>query len=91
MHWYLYLLECENGSVYTGIAVDVEARFLAHRSGKGAKYTRAFPPKRILGHKRFKDRSAASKEESRVKKMSPAAKREFCLSLAKKRNKRKKG
>ena len=81
MAWFLYLLECSNGAVYTGIAVDVEARFAQHRSGKGAKYTRANPPKKILGIKRFRTRASASREEWRVKQLSAVEKRAFAKAL----------
>ncbi|MBN9115034.1 MAG: GIY-YIG nuclease family protein, partial [Pandoraea sp.] len=46
--WFLYLLECAGGRIYTGIAVDVEARYAAHVAGKDARFTRAYPPLRIL-------------------------------------------
>src|SRR5690606_34591935 len=46
--WYLYILECAGGRLYTGITVDVEARYRAHAQGRGAKFTRSFPPSRIL-------------------------------------------
>ena len=42
--WYLYILQCGDGSLYTGITTDVEKRLEAHRSGKGAKYTRGRSP-----------------------------------------------
>ena len=42
--WYVYLIECRDGSVYTGIATDVARRFSEHAAGKGARYTRAHPP-----------------------------------------------
>ena len=42
--WFLYLIECLDGSIYTGIAIDVAARYIEHASGKGARYTRAHPP-----------------------------------------------
>ena len=45
--WFLYLIECRDGSVYTGITVDVAARYAAHISGKGARYTRSHPPLRL--------------------------------------------
>ena len=80
-YWFLYLLECANGAVYTGIAVDVEARFEQHRCGKGAKYTRANPPKKILASKRFRTRAAASREEWRVKQLTPLEKRAFAKAL----------
>ena len=87
MPWFLYLLECEDGSIYTGIAVDVEKRLAQHRSGKGARYTRSHPPKKILATRKYRDRSAASKAEYQVKQLSPAAKREFCQSLLRRKKK----
>lgn len=83
MAWYLYLLECEDGSIYTGIAVDVEARFEQHQRGKGARYTRSHPPKKILGTKKFRSRSAALKAEYATKCLSAEEKREFCRKLGK--------
>jgi len=78
MSWFLYVLECEGGSLYTGIAVDVEKRFAMHASGKGAKYTRSHRPRRILAVKAFEDRSTASKAEHALKQLTPTAKRAFC-------------
>ena len=46
--WYVYLLECRDGSIYTGIATDVERRYAEHAAGKGARYTRSRPPLRLL-------------------------------------------
>lgn len=80
--WFLYVLECEGGSLYTGIAVDVEKRYALHVSGKGAKYTRSHKPYRILAKKPFEDRSAALKAEHALKKMTPTAKRVFCAEHA---------
>lgn len=79
--WYLYCLECDNGSVYTGIALDVEARFRQHVDGGGARYTRANPPRRILARVKFPDRSMASRAEYHVKRMTVARKWELCLQL----------
>ncbi len=73
--WYLYLIECSDRSIYTGIAVDVAARVAAHRSGKGARYTRAHPPLRLLACFRYPDRVAAARAEYRVKQMSADDKR----------------
>jgi len=81
--WYLYLIECADGSIYTGITVDVEARYEAHRNGSGARYTRSHPPLRLLGSEMHPDRSAASKAEYRVKKLSAAEKRLLATTLAK--------
>ena len=80
--WYLYLLECEGGSIYTGIAVDVESRFAAHQPGMGARYTRSHPPQRILLSIKFPDRSSASKAEFAVKKLSSGEKRKLIESSA---------
>ena len=67
--WFLYLLECANGSYYAGITTDVAARFLAHQQGKGARYTRANPPIKILAQAEYVDRSAASKAEWALKQL----------------------
>jgi putative endonuclease len=73
--WFLYVIECEDGSLYTGIAVDPVARFTAHATGKGARYTRSHPPRRLIMTMVFPDRSSASKAEYRLKQMSAAEKR----------------
>ena len=78
MAWFVYLIECEDGSIYTGITVDVAARYAMHAKGKGARYTRAHPPARILGVMEFPDRSAASKAEYSLKQLTPGKKRAFC-------------
>ncbi|WP_353153312.1 GIY-YIG nuclease family protein [Herminiimonas fonticola] len=79
MTWFLYLLECRDGSIYTGIAVDVAARYAAHEKGKGARYTRSHPPRRLLAIVEYADRSTASKAEYAMKRLSAAEKRGFCL------------
>lgn len=78
MSWFLYVLECSDGSLYTGITINVETRFAAHLSGKGAKYTRARPPVRVLAVQEFSDRSTASKAEYALKRLPLPLKREFC-------------
>ena len=47
--WAVYLLECSDGRVYTGIARDPEQRYAKHVAGKGARFTRANPPRQLLG------------------------------------------
>lgn len=79
--WFLYLLECEGNTIYTGITTDVERRFAQHQAGTGAKYTRSRKPIRILGWQRFDNRSEASKAEAAAKKMTSAQKRIFCVQL----------
>ena len=80
--WFVYLLECRDGSVYTGITTDVAARFAVHVSGKGARYTRSHPPARILGSFEYPDRSAALKAELVIKRLSPGQKHELCRDQA---------
>lgn len=75
--WYLYMIECEDGSIYTGIAKDVVNRFLAHACGKGAKYTRAHKPRELLLAVRYPDRSTASRAEYQFKQLTASHKREW--------------
>ena len=78
MGWFVYIVECRDGSLYTGIAVDVEQRFAKHAAGKGGHYTRAHPPLRVLAHWPCADRSEATRAEVAIKRLSPAAKRALC-------------
>lgn len=80
--WYLYLIECRDGNIYTGISVDVKARYAAHAKGKGARYTRSHPPLRLLTAIDYPDRSSASIAEHAVKQLSPSEKRAYALLLA---------
>jgi putative endonuclease len=75
MAWFLYLIECADGSVYTGIATDVAARFDKHCNGTGARYTRSRKPVRVLASFERADRSAASRAEYFVKRLPAAQKR----------------
>jgi putative endonuclease len=76
--WYVYLIECRDGSLYTGIATDVERRYAEHVAGKGARYTRSHPPLRLLTSFEHPDRGAASRAEYAIKQLTPARKRELC-------------
>jgi len=77
MTWCLYLLECKNGAYYAGITNDLASRFAAHVAGKGARYTRANPPIKILASKPYPDRSAASVAEARLKSLARHQKLNF--------------
>lgn len=72
--WWLYLLACSDGRTYAGIAIDLEARFRLHMAGKGAKFTRANPPLKILGAQPFTDKGAALRAEYALKQCSKADK-----------------
>jgi putative endonuclease len=78
--WYVYLIECRDGSLYTGIAIDVARRYARHVAGTGARYTRSHPPLRLLGQCAYPDRSEASIAEYRIKQLTPAQKRGLCAS-----------
>ena len=72
--WWVYLLLCRDGRTYTGIALDVAARFEAHCRGKGAKFTRSNPPVRVLGTQAFASKSEALKAEAALRKLARPAK-----------------
>lgn len=67
--WYLYILRCRDGSLYTGITTDVDKRFEAHCTGKGAKYTRGRGPLELVYREECGDHSAALKRELAVKRL----------------------
>lgn len=68
--WYVYMLRCKDGSLYTGITNDVPARLEAHRSGKGAKYTRGRGPLALVHTEQCADKSEALKRERAIKAMT---------------------
>lgn len=68
--YFVYLLECKDGTVYTGITTDIKRRLAEHKKGTGSRYTRARKVKRLLYSEGQKDRSSASKREAEIKKMS---------------------
>jgi putative endonuclease len=68
--WYCYIVECSDGTLYTGITTNIENRINTHNSGKGAKYTRSRTPVLLRWSKEFCNKSEASKEEYRIKKLS---------------------
>jgi putative endonuclease len=70
----VYLLRCADGSLYTGWTDDVERRLAAHRSGRGAKYTRSRLPVELAAVLPAPDARAARREEARIKRLPRAAK-----------------
>jgi putative endonuclease len=71
------LLECNNGAYYAGITNDLFARFDAHVAGKGARYTRANSPVKIIASKSYSDRSSASVAEAQLKHLPRSKKLKF--------------
>jgi putative endonuclease len=78
--WWLYVLECRGGVLYTGIAKDVEARFAAHVKGAGAKFTRLNRPLRILARVSMTTRGEALRAEYALKQASRADKLRWCAA-----------
>lgn len=72
--WFLYILRCKDGSLYTGITTDVEKRLEAHCAGKGAKYTRGRGPLELVYRENCGSHSNALKRELQIKKLSRAEK-----------------
>lgn len=70
MKYYLYILQTQDNKLYCGIAKNVEERFKQHLLGKGAKYTKAHKPLKIVYTKEFENKSEALREEIRIKKLS---------------------
>ena len=71
----VYILECRDGTLYTGIALNVDARFKEHVRGVGAKYTASHPPKRIVYRSGKLTQSAALKREYTIKRMTRVRKK----------------
>lgn len=68
--WWVYMISCRGGKIYTGTAIDPGARYEAHRLGKGGAFTRANPPVALLRSVPFASRSEACRAEAALKKMS---------------------
>lgn len=75
--WYVYILECSDGSLYTGITNDVQKRLKQHNDGKGAKYTKGRGPLKLLKTFEFENKSLAAKEEYRIKQLTKKQKIEL--------------
>ena len=73
--WFVYIVECADGTLYTGITNDLERRVGAHNEGTGARYTRGRRPVVLRYSERQPDRSHASAREHRIKALSRAGKR----------------
>ena len=78
MRWSLYVLRCGDGSLYTGIALDVARRLEEHRDGRGARYTRGRGPLSVIAKVRCRDRSAALRAEIAFKRL-PRERKESIL------------
>ena len=70
MAWYVYMVRCADGTLYTGTALDVTRRIALHNEGKGAKYTRGRRPVREIYRECCADRAGALRREAAVKRLT---------------------
>ena len=76
--YFLYILKCSDGTLYTGITIDLDRRIKEHNSSEfGARYTSSRRPVKLVYSKKFSNRSIASKEEARIKKLTRTEKLRF--------------
>lgn len=80
MKWFVYMVECSDGTIYTGITNHIEDRIAKHNSGKGAKYTRSRTPVLLKAFWTYKNKSEASKAEYAYKKLAREQKIELIKS-----------
>ena len=78
MSWFVYILRCGDGTLYTGITTDIQHRLTVHRSGKGAKYTRGRGPLELLFQEEHPDKSTALRREYQIKQLSKLEKLKLC-------------
>jgi putative endonuclease len=78
----VYILRCGDGSLYTGWSTDVRRRLVAHEAGEGSRYTASRLPVELVLELPMTDRSAARREEARIKRLTRTAKLELIASLA---------
>lgn len=74
MGYFIYMLRCGDGTLYTGSTDNVERRLAVHQSGKGAKYTRSRHPLALVYREELEDKSAALKREAAIKKLTRSQK-----------------
>ena len=78
--WKVYLVECSDGSLYTGITVDLDNRIKTHNNGRGARYTRSRLPVKLVWSENHKTESAVRKREAEIKKWPREKKTELVKS-----------
>lgn len=79
--WYVYIVECSDGTLYTGVSPDVEKRMDKHNSGKGAKYTRSRRPVRLVCRSGGMTKRASLRLERKIKKQRKDRKVAYCKEI----------
>ena len=80
MSWIVYILECADRTLYTGITKNLKDRLQAHEDGKGAKYTRGRGPFSVLYTETYPTMSQALHREAQIKQFDPSSKRDLASS-----------
>jgi putative endonuclease len=81
--WFVYIIQCVDGSLYTGATNDLETRFEKHKKGKGAKYTRSHIPEKIVFFKKYANKIKALKKEREIKNFTREEKIKFLKNQSK--------
>ena len=84
--WYVYIVRCRDGSLYTGATNDLEKRVTAHNTGRGARYTRSRRPVALVYSRAVRDRSRALSVEARLKQLTRAEKQRLIVAKAENRS-----
>ena len=80
--WQVYIIECRDKKLYTGITTDIDRRVKEHNSGKGGRFTKFRAPVKLVYTKKAHSRSAALKREAGIKKLSRTEKLNLILSVS---------
>ncbi len=80
--WHVYIIRCADGTLYTGIAKDIESRLAQHNAGQGAKYTRGRLPVRLIYHEPAANRGAALRRELEIKRLPVVEKQRLATQLS---------
>ena len=76
-NWWVYMLRCQDGTLYTGATCDIPRRLAAHNSGKGAKYTRGRRPVELVYYEQFETKEEAMRREWEIKQMTREEKKKL--------------
>ena len=79
--WFVYVLECEDGSLYTGVTNNLAKRFSAHQQGQGGHYTKSHKVQRLIYQEKLNSKSAALKREHQIKKLKRTEKKSLIRSV----------
>ncbi len=90
MPFYVYVILCKDGSFYTGYTKNVEDRARQHADGRGARYTKMHPPKKVAYVEQFESRSEAMRREKTIKKLNHAQKEDLVKAQKQQKKKDKK-